>query len=249
MTELPVLYAEEGGVATITLNRPQARNAIDSRLAAGLRDALIRAESSDGVRVILLTGADPAFCAGLDLKEFTAQRRPPEGASTVILQVAQLRKPSIGAVNGPVMTGGLELALGLDILIASDRARFADTHARVGILPGGGMTARLPRAVGSRLAMEMSYTGRILTADEAEQHGLVTRVVPHADLPAAARAVADTIAAGDPTVLTKLKELYRASLDGTAAQALGNEILQREARRALGGQLVPATKADRGSSS
>jgi enoyl-CoA hydratase len=235
----PVRYVEQAGVATITLDRPEARNALGSALVAALDAALTRAEQSPEVAVIVITGSDPVFCAGLDVKEFTATRRPPAGASDVILRVAELSKPTVGAVNGPVMTGGLELVLGLDILIASERARFADTHARVGILPGGGMTARLPRAVGQRLAMEMSFTGRVLDADEALHYGLVTRVVAHDRLSATAQELGETIAAGDPDVLRGLKRLYRASLDGSMADGLRNEIAEREARRARGHQLVP----------
>ena len=234
-----VHYAESGGVATIVLDRPAARNALNTALVVALDAALTRAEESPSVRAIVLTGTDPAFCAGLDIKEFNATGRPPAGASEVILRVAQVSKPTIGAVNGPVMTGGLELALGLDILIASERAEFADTHAKVGILPGGGMTTRLPRAVGQRLAMEMSFTGRVLDPAEALHHGLVTHVVPHDQLRAKAQALGELIATGKPDVLRGLKQLYRTSLDGTLADGLRNEIFERDARRARGGQLVP----------
>jgi enoyl-CoA hydratase len=239
VTEPPVRYVEADGVATVTLNRPQARNAIDSALVTALDEALTRAESNDDVRVVLLTGADPAFCAGLDLKEFTRLGRPPAGASEVILRVGELTKPTVGAVNGPVMTGGLELALGLDVLIASDRARFADTHASVGILPGGGMTARLPRAVGLRMAMEMSFAGRVLDAEEALRVGLVSRVVPHAELLPATTAIAATIATRAPRVLRELKQLYRVSASTTLRHALEHEIAERDARRAAGIALVP----------
>jgi enoyl-CoA hydratase len=243
MREPVVRYAEAGGVATITLDRPQARNAMNAALVAELDAALTRAEESPAVAAIILTGADPAFCAGLDIREFRELGRPPAGASDVILRVATLTKPTIGAVNGPVMTGGLELALGLDVLIASERARFADTHAKVGILPGGGMTARLPRAVGQRLAMEMSFTGRVLAADEALWHGLVTRVVPHNELLPTAREIGATIAQHDPNVVRELKRLYRYSLDATSAQALEHEVAEREARRVRRGQLVPRADA------
>ncbi len=244
-TDAVVRYAEVDGVATITLDRPRARNALNAALVAELDSALTRAENSPSVAAIILTGADPAFCAGLDIKEFNELGRPPAGASDLILRVATLAKPTIGAVNGPVMTGGLELALGLDVLIASERARFADTHAQVGILPGGGMTARLPRAVGQRLAMEMSFTGRVLDPDEALRHGLVTRVVPHAELLPAAQAIGAAIAGRDATVVRELKQLYRYGLDTTAADALEHEVAEREARRERGGQLVPRSDAVR----
>jgi len=244
-TDGVVRYAEEGGVATITLARPQARNALNAALVAELDAALTRAENSPSVAAIVLTGADPAFCAGLDIKEFNELGRPPAGASDVILRVAALAKPTIGAVNGAVMTGGLELALGLDVLIASERAQFADTHASVGILPGGGMTARLPRAVGQRLAMEMSFTGRVLDAQDALRHGLVTRVVAHEELMTTAQAIGAKIAERDANVVRELKKLYRYSLDTDRADALEHEVAEREARRARGGQLVPRADAVR----
>jgi enoyl-CoA hydratase len=240
VTDPTVRYAESDGVACIVLNRPKARNAISSSLAAALAEAFRRAESSDEVRVLLVTGADPAFCAGLDLKEFRQLRRPPAGASEVIAMAGQLAKPAVGAINGPAMTGGLELALGLDLLIASDRARFADTHAAIGILPAGGMTARLPRAVGPRNAMELSMTGRVLDAEEALRMGLVNQIVPHEELLAVALQFALTIAQRHPTVLRELKRLYRVSNGGTLEQALAFEIAERNGRRAAGRGLVPA---------
>lgn len=239
MTDQAVIYAESDAVAVITLNRPHARNAIDSTLAAGLAEAFTRAETSAGIRAVVVTGTDPAFCAGLDLKEFARLQRPPAGASAAITMAGELTKPTIGAINGPAMTGGLELVLGLDVLLASERARFADTHAAVGILPGGGMTARLPRAVGSRIAMEMSYTGRVIDAAEAFRIGLVNRVLPHDDLLPAARAMAATIASRDGAVLRELKQLYQVSNSGTLGQALVHERQERDLRRSSGRGLAP----------
>jgi enoyl-CoA hydratase len=236
-----VRYAARGAVATLTLDRPAVRNALDAALVAQFDAALTRAEQDPHIAAIVITGSDPAFCAGLDIREFNATGRPPAGASDLILRMATLTKPTIGAVNGPVATGGLELALGIDILIASERATFADTHAKVGILPGGGMTARLPRAVGVRLAMEMSFTGRTLDAAEALQHGLVTHVVAHEELMSTAQGIGESIAARNPAVVQELKRLYRVSLDGTLAEALENEIAERDARRARGGQLLPSS--------
>ncbi|MFI7670744.1 enoyl-CoA hydratase [Nocardia sp. NPDC049526] len=238
-TDDAVIYSEAAGVATITLNRPAARNAIDSALATALSAGLGRALAAESVRVILLTGADPAFCAGLDIKEFTRTQRPPQGATAAITALSDSAKPTIGAINGAVATGGLELALGLDLLIASDRARFADTHAKVGILPGGGMSARLPRAVGRRLALDMSLTGRVLGAEEALRSGLVSRVVPHGNLMPVAREIAETIAAHDPYVVRELLSLYRYSGEHSLPEALAHEFAEREARRAAGSQLVP----------
>jgi len=234
-----VRYAVHAGVATITLDRPEARNALNAAMVAQADAALTTAEEDPEVAAIVVTGSDPAFCAGLDIREFNATGRPPAGVNDLIQRIPALSKPTIGAINGPVMTGGLELALGLDILVASERAAFGDTHAKVGILPGGGMTARLPRAVGQRLALEMSFTGRILGAAEALQHGLVTHVVPHADLLAKAQELGAVIASRDGAVMRELKRLYRVSLDSTVGEGLAHELAERDARRARGQQLVP----------
>ena len=234
-----VRYAVRARVATLTLDRAASRNALNTALVADFDAALTRAERDPDIAAIVITGSDPVFCAGLDIREFNATGRPPVGASELILRTATLTKPTIGAVNGPVATGGLELALGIDILIASVRATFADTHASVGILPGGGMTARLPRAVGARLAMEMSFTGRVLDASEALVHGLVTQVVAHEALMDTAQAIGENIAARNAAIVQQLKRLYRVSLDGTLAGGLEHEIAARDARRASGGQLLP----------
>lgn len=141
-----ILTADHGAVRILTLNRPAARNALSRDLIKAAYAALTEADADESVHAVVLTGADPAFCAGVDLKE--AQR---DGlgyfeefrSQSCIAAVAKMRTPIIGAINGAVFTGGLEMALGCDFLIASERAVFADTHARVGILPGGGTTARL----------------------------------------------------------------------------------------------------------
>jgi enoyl-CoA hydratase len=229
-----VEYQVADGVATLFLNRPEARNALDSATATALLAAFDTAERDPAVRVILLSAADPVFCAGLDLKEFTRTGRPPDNASEVIAAAGHLEKPAIGALNGPVMTGGLELAMGLDILVASERASFADTHAKVGLLPGGGMTARLPRAVGLRRALEMSFTSDPIDALEAYRLGLVNRVVRHEELMDASMTLAATIASREPTVLKELKALYRYSAGHTLDEALTHEKDARRQARAEG---------------
>lgn len=238
----PVLrYEAWAGVATLIMDRPASRNALNSALVAQFAAGLARAEHDPDIVVIVITGSDPVFCAGLDIREFNATGAPPAGVNDLILGMPSLTKPTIGAVNGAVATGGLELALGLDILIASERAMFVDTHAKVGILPGGGMTTRLPRAVGARLALEMSLAGRSLSAAEALHHGLVTHVVPHEELMPAAQKMGEAIASRDPAIVQQLKRLYRVSLDGTMADGMRNEIVERDARRARGGQLLPSS--------
>ena len=169
------------------------------------------------MRAVVLTGADPAFCAGVDLKE--AQRL---GSvyfeqfqnQSCIRQTGEMRTPIIAAINGAVFTGGLEMALGCDFLIASERAVFADTHARVGILPGGGMTARLPQLVGAAMARRLSMTGEVVDAAYAEHIGLVTEVVPHDQLLPRAVELAGQIGEVPAPIMAGLKEIY---VTGSAA--------------------------------
>jgi enoyl-CoA hydratase len=185
MTDDDVLLIEtEDRVRTLTLNRPKARNALSSALRTQFFAALRGAEAEDDVDVVILTGADPVFCAGLDLKELGDSTDLPD----ISPQWPAMTKPVIGAVNGAAVTGGLEFALYCDILIASEQARFADTHARVGLLPTWGLSVRLPQKVGLGLARRMSLTGDYLSAADALRAGLVTEVVPH-DRPGAAGVV------------------------------------------------------------
>ncbi|WP_261555259.1 enoyl-CoA hydratase [Frankia tisae] len=207
-----VLIAETlGTTRLITMNRPQARNALGGGLITELYSALVAADKDPGVHVVVLTGADPAFCAGVDLKEAARDGKKyfDQFADTnCVGQVARMRTPIIGAVNGAAFTGGLELALGCDFLIASERAVFADTHVRVGVLPGGGMTAHLPLFVGIGNARRMSLSGAIVDAAEALRMGLVTEVVPHGELRERALAVAADVGEVDPRMTRGLKKVY-----------------------------------------
>ncbi|MGZ6777687.1 MAG: enoyl-CoA hydratase [Mycobacterium sp.] len=205
MTNEDVLLTETADrVRTLTLNRPQARNALSSALRKQFFAALRDAETDDAVDVVILTGADPVFCAGLDLKEL--------GDSTELPDISPkwppMTKPVIGAINGAAVTGGLELALYCDILIASEQARFADTHARVGLLPTWGLSVRLPQKVGVGMARRMSLTGDYLSAADALRAGLVTEVVPHDELLAAARRVAASIVGNNQKAVRALLGSY-----------------------------------------
>lgn len=191
-------------VRTLTLNRPAARNALSAELRDRFYGALADAETDDDVDVIILTGADPVFCAGLDLKELGESATLPD----ISPRWPELSKPVIGAINGAAVTGGLELALYCDILIASEQARFADTHARVGILPTWGLSVRLPQKVGVGLARRMSMTGDYLSAAEALRAGLVSEVVPHAELLATARAIAASIVGNNQAAVRALLASY-----------------------------------------
>jgi enoyl-CoA hydratase len=194
-------------VATVTLNRPERRNAISGRLLAVLRVTLADLDRRPDVRVIVLTGADPAFCSGLDLTEL-GQPGSALSAAAHGPVLLDLDKPLIGAVNGAAVTGGLELALACDFLVASELARFADTHARVGIMPGWGLTVALPEAIGLRRAREMSATGNFISAQTALGWGLVNHVVPHERLLEFTRQLATDAASSDADALRAIFATY-----------------------------------------
>ena len=222
-----VLLTEQAdGVRVLTLNRPGSRNALSGDLISALYAALVELDTDDTVRAAVLTGADPAFCAGVDLKEAARDGAKYFGrfrTEDCIGQAALARKPLIGAVNGATFTGGLELALGCDFLIASERAVFADTHARVGVLPGGGLTARLPPLVGPAWARRMSMTGEVVDATLAERIGLVTEVVPHERLRARALELAAAAAEVPPRDMLGLKEIYTGGTEAVFGPALAVE--------------------------
>lgn len=212
-----VLMADIGPVRLLTLNRPQSRNALNRSLIRALYAALKAADADESVLAVVITGADPAFCAGIDLKEAARDGLKyfeEFKTQSCITAVAEMRTPIIGAINGAVFTGGLELALGCDFLVASERAVFADTHARVGILPGGGMTARLPQVVGGAMARRLSMTGEVVDAARAERIGLVTEVVVHDLVVARAIELAAQVAEVPGPVMLGLKEIY---VRGTSA--------------------------------
>jgi enoyl-CoA hydratase len=217
---------DRGAVRVLTMNRPEARNALNTDLISALHAAFIDADRDASVRAVVLTGADPAFCAGLDLKQ--AQR---DGsayferlhAENCITKVAQLSKPVLGAINGAAITGGMEMALGCDFLVASDQAVFADTHARVGILPGGGMTARLPHLVGAGMARRLSMTGEVIDAARAEAMGLVTEVVAHEQLLNQTVELATQICEVAAPIMQGLKAIYRAGAAALIDPALAAE--------------------------
>ena len=208
-----VLSETADRVCTVTLNRPETRNAMNTQLQRDLAIALAAAEADEAVDVVVLTGADPAFCAGLDLRELgtTAANlvggRDDEHRSPFTV-LWTMTKPVIGAINGPAVTGGFELALGCDFLVASERATFGDTHARVGVTPGGGMSVFLPQTVGLRRAKEMSLTGNFVDAHEALALRLVNHVVAHDELLPTARRLAADIAGNDQQAVRNLKQLY-----------------------------------------
>jgi enoyl-CoA hydratase len=223
-----VLTEIRDGIATITLNRPEARNAINGAMGARLPEAVAEMDARDDVAVMILTGADPAFCAGADLKDLGS--REGRGADALSVYDADGRLPYrgpfaprtkvlIGAINGPAITGGFEIALNCDFLVASERARFADTHARVGILPGWGLTVLLCQSVGVRRARELSATGNSLTAEEALTWGLVNHVVPHEELLPFTRGLAAAVASNDAAAVGEMMRLYDRVVNVTGDEA------------------------------
>lgn len=228
----------------LRLDAPERRNALDLDTMAALVRALRSADTNPAIRAVVLTGTDPAFCAGLDLAEVAGGRldlaevAAQDADPWQVLQ--ELQTPTIAAVNGPAVTGGLELVLCCDLAIASDEARFADTHARVGIHPSGGLSVLLPRFIGLRQALGMSLTGRFVDAAEAHTLGLVNAVVPHAELAAATAGVVEAIAGTDPTVMSALLGTYR-ELSGVPLW----EALERERTRGRGMTVDPAAVGDR----
>jgi enoyl-CoA hydratase len=199
-----LLIDTQDRVRTLTLNRPQSRNALSAELRTRFFGALRDAEADGDVDVVIVTGADPVFCAGLDLKELGDTSQLPD----ISPQWPSMAKPVIGAINGAAVTGGLEIALYCDILIASEQARFADTHARVGLLPTWGLSVRLPQKVGVGLARRMSLTGDYLSATEALRAGLVTEVVAHDELMPTARRVAASIVGNNQKAVRALLASY-----------------------------------------
>lgn len=216
----PLLVNISDGVAVLTMHRPDARNALNGELRAAIPKAIAELDADPSVRVMVLTGTDPAFCAGLDLKAMgggSPDARRPAGQPMSSPPFAPRTTTLIGAVNGPAITGGFELALNCDFLIASDRARFADTHARVGVMPGWGLTPLLADAVGVRRAREISLTGTFVTAAEALQWGLVNRVVPHDELMSRTLAIAAEIATNESQAVDRMLATYRAQEEANLA--------------------------------
>jgi enoyl-CoA hydratase len=219
-----VLYEVSERIATITINRPEARNALSSEVLRLLPERMREADADPEVDVVILTGTDPAFCAGLDLKELGstggnlgatgADGRP--NRDGVRGPFPAMAKPVIGAVNGVAITGGFELALNCDFLVASERAKFGDTHSRVGVMPGWGLTVLLPQAIGVRRAREMSYTGNFMLADEALQFGLVNHVVSHDELIPVTRQLARDIIGNEQLGVRQMKATY-GEITGDAA--------------------------------
>ena len=224
----PVLTIEKKDqIALLTFNRPQSMNALSTELRDAISEAFFSLKNDASIRVAILTGAGRAFCAGLDLKELASgkgmiddlseQRKARINLTTPLKEFGQ---PVIGAINGPAVTGGFELALGCDILIASTQARFADTHARVGIIPGSELSQKLSRLLGIYRAKELSLTGNFMDAQQALEWGLVNRVVPPEELLPTCYRLAKDIISCPQDMVRKYKKL----IDDGFHMALGDAL-------------------------
>jgi len=241
----PILLVEkEGAIATITLNRPDQMNALSPELLGELCQAFKRLQADREVLVVILTGNGRAFCAGLDLKAMEASPTGMkifaiDGDNDVARAMADFDRPIIVAVNGVAATGGFELALMGDILIASEYARFADTHCRVGLAPGWGLSQKLSRLIGPSRAKEAHFTGNFISAEQADEWGMVSRVVPDDRLMSEARHVAEDIA----SCVASTVKVYKKLVDDGLASSLGAGLVMERlvmgyANKGVGGDAI-----------
>ena len=218
-----ILAETRGRVGLITLNRPQALNALNSTLVGELNQALDGFEADPAIGCTVITGSEKAFAAGADIKEMQGLSYPQTYLDDFITawdRVANRRKPIIAAVSGFALGGGCELAMMCDFIIASDTAKFGQPEIKLGVMPGAGGTQRLTRIVGKAKAMEMCLTGRMMGADEAERSGLVSRVVPAAELMNEAMKAAETIAAMSLPIAMMTKESVNRAYETTLAEGI-----------------------------
>ena len=220
-----LLTNTENHITTVTLNRPEALNALSRELQDAITRTFIALKEDKETRVIILTGAGRAFSAGLDLKElgqkgFTGRPGNPVSLHDAVTEVG---KPVIGAINGFAVTGGFELALMCDILIASDQARFADTHVRMGVVPGWGLSQKLARLIGASRAKELSFTGNYLDAQTAERWGLVNRILPPAELMSYCVGIATDMLSAHEETLKQVHYLIDYGWEHSLAKGLAEE--------------------------
>ena len=219
-----ILVDTQGNVGVITLNRPDAMNALNSELMAELSDALDTFEAEDSIRAVVLTGSDKAFAAGADIKEMQSKFYPASYLEDFITKdwerLATFRKPIIAAVAGYALGGGCELAMMCDFIIAADTAKFGQPEITLGVMPGAGGTQRLPRFVGKAKAMDMVLTGRFMDAEEAERCGLVSRLVPADDLMTTAMKAAEKMASFSLPILMMAKESTNRAFETTLSEGV-----------------------------
>lgn len=225
-----LLVEDFGPVRRLTLNRPQALNALTTGMLQRLQAACEQSAQDDSVRVLVLTGAGRAFCAGADLKGFEEAQRVGLGepdflelASQAFARLREFPKPVVAALNGLTMAGGLEMAMCADIIVAAQGARIGDGHANFGVFPGGGGAAVLPRLLPLPSAMYLLLTGRTYTAERLHELGFVCELHPAQQLPDAALALAQELARRSPVGLRRMKAVARHAADKTCEEALLHE--------------------------
>jgi enoyl-CoA hydratase len=212
------------GILIIRINRPAKKNAMSSAMRDEIYDQLQFAEKNEDIKVVMMTAIDPVFSAGVDLKDVVEGNAQAEGKLDPGAAFRQFSKPSICVVNGTCVTGGLEMALSCDMIVASDKAKFADTHAKLGLLPCFGMSALLPRAVGIRKAKELAATGNFLDASEALRIGLVNHIVEHDQLHHFALKLANDIATSHLGAVQAIFSTYDKAEGADFQTALKHEI-------------------------
>ena len=223
------LYEKEEGIATITINRPKALNALNKQAVQEISSRLDEAEEDEAVKVIVITGAgDKGFCVGLDLKSVRGISAV-DGMNLSVLgqkltkKIEELRKPVIAAINGYALGGGLEMAMSCDLRIASENARMGQTELNVGLIPGWGGTQRLPRLVGRAMAKELIFTGKMIDAKTAKQLGLLNEVVPPDELKSAVKKFAAELIGKPPVGLQLAKQLINSSIETDLTKGLVQE--------------------------
>ena len=221
-----ILTETRGRVGIITLNRPQAMNALNNQLMTEVIDALEAYDKDDNIGAMVITGNDKAFAAGADIKEMlgkTAQEMKDTDRVAVFGRIRSIEKPVIAAVSGWALGGGCEIALSCDMIVAAESAKFGQPEITIGVIPGAGGTQRLTHAVGKALAMEMVINNRTLSAQEAYQFGLINRVVPVSDYLNEALKLADEIASRAPLAVRAAKKMINASYEVSLTEALAEE--------------------------
>jgi enoyl-CoA hydratase/carnithine racemase len=238
MSEQPVLYDERGAAAWLTLNRPEALNALNPATIEGLHAAMDRAQANDALRALVLTGSGRAFSAGADLKSVRKQLSGEAGSTTQgfitdFLALAERFEryslPIIAAVNGLALAGGLELLLACDLVIAAESAKIGDAHANYGLIPGGGGSVRLPRKIGPTRAKMLMYTGAFWPAAELVACGLINQVVPDDELVSATEALVAQLANKSPLGLARMKRLVNDGMEQPLDTAIRLEFALFEA--------------------
>lgn len=234
-----VAYEVRGAGAWIRIDRPDAMNALNPAVIAGIRESLEKAEADDDVRAVVVTGTGRAFCAGADLKaiqQMSAHDDPATSIGAFLREAGRVfdgleafPKPVIAAVNGLALAGGLELILCCDLVIAAESAKLGDAHANYGLLPGGGSSVRLPRKIGPTWAKYLLFTGEFLPASDFIPLGLVNRVVPDDELDDAVDHLVATLATKSPLGLKRMKQLIHDGLEQPVATGVRLELLASEA--------------------